>query len=694
MFEGTSSIFSISLTKMANMGIFCLCFKFVFIICIIRPVSPQIMYENIKEFHGTFTENMKRTACSDSVEACGNRLYKCGIQNQLLVETLRGVQKVQVLQSKCGIRIQKLEMNVSESFSTISSLNRSLLQVNLKLQDCENKLNTENKDMAALSKSIYICNRSLEGSTTNITNIMSTLNTTKQTLYRTMEDLGRKSRDLDQERAKVRAINGSLGRCDKVLVETKAMQAATLSTLKEKERKIVILEMESFQCNSTLSEALSNLTSTLLTLQSVKADHQDCLGHLQVKNVTSVECAQQSSLLNDSLINCENRLGNFRNNFSDCVVRMSGIENELLEIKNIQERQRMDLTSTTLQLMELNNTLQKCEANLSDSKQNISEYALAVILMKTNFSTAISECVNETKRLEERIQTCETSLKINSKNFSEFVNHVSRANLSFLQTLSDFQNKTNELEKELLEYKSKFETIKFLPKRMLKWTVNDLCTNMPNLRVENPELCPFFYDCSQSDSILQQCSYPRLYSDINSRCEDPTSVDCGTRNISYGYTCDFETTSDAGCFLTDSSAGDFTWSRHKGSTSSSDTGPSSAYSGSYYKYIEASRPRVNGDTAILESNKRFQEKTYCLRLRYHMRGSDIGSLKIKTANGTNSPALLRELSRHQGISWHKLTDLNMHLNKDTKILIEATRGKGFKGDIAIDHVTLWPTKCP
>lgn len=69
---------------------------------------------------------------------------------------------------------------------------------------------------------------------------------------------------------------------------------------------------------------------------------------------------------------------------------------------------------------------------------------------------------------------------------------------------------------------------------MLKWTVNDLCTHMPNLRFENPELCPFFYDCSQSDSILQQCSYPRLYSDINSRCEDPTSVDCGTRNISYG----------------------------------------------------------------------------------------------------------------------------------------------------------------
>ncbi|XP_056012012.1 uncharacterized protein LOC130052066 [Ostrea edulis] len=426
---------------MVNTGIFRLCFKSVFIICTVRPVSSQIIYGNIHEFHGTFTENMKRTACSESVEVCGNQLYQCGIQNQLFVETLRDVQKVQVLQSKCGIRIQELEMNVSEFFNTMSSLNRSLLQVNLKLQDCENKLYAENKEMTALSKSIYICNRSLEGSTKNITNMIFALNTTNQTLYRTIEDLGQTSRDLDHERAKVRAINGSLGRCDKVLVETNANQAATLSTLKQKEMKIVILEKESFQCNGTLNETLSNLTSTLLTLQSVKADHEDCLGHLQVENFTSVECFQQNSLLNGSLINCENRLGNFRNNFSDCMVRMSEIENKLSEIKNIQERQLMNLTSTTHQLVELNNTLQKCEANLSDSKQNISEYALAVILMKTNFSTAVSECVNETKRLEERIQNCETSLNINSKNFSEFVNDVSRANLSFLQTLSEFQNK-------------------------------------------------------------------------------------------------------------------------------------------------------------------------------------------------------------------------------------------------------------
>ena len=40
----------------------------------------------------------------------------------------------------------------------------------------------------------------------------------------------------------------------------------------------------------------------------------------------------------------------------------------------------------------------------------------------------------------------------------------------------------------------------------------------------------------------------------------------------------------------------------KGSTSSSGTGPTEANTGLYYKYTEASSPRVQGDYAILDTS--------------------------------------------------------------------------------------------
>jgi len=44
--------------------------------------------------------------------------------------------------------------------------------------------------------------------------------------------------------------------------------------------------------------------------------------------------------------------------------------------------------------------------------------------------------------------------------------------------------------------------------------------------------------------------------------------------------------------------GDFSWTRHSGTTVTLDTGPSAAFEGLYYAYIEASFPRVPGDTAL------------------------------------------------------------------------------------------------
>ncbi len=45
--------------------------------------------------------------------------------------------------------------------------------------------------------------------------------------------------------------------------------------------------------------------------------------------------------------------------------------------------------------------------------------------------------------------------------------------------------------------------------------------------------------------------------------------------------------------------GDFDWTLWKGATPSKETGPSRAYSGEYYIYIEASNPRRQNDNARL-----------------------------------------------------------------------------------------------
>jgi predicted nucleic acid-binding Zn-ribbon protein len=160
------------------------------------------------------------------------------------------------------------------------------------------------------------------------------------------------------------------------------------------------------------------------------------------------------------------------NNFSDCLVKLSHVENKILNLRTIQESQLKNLTKTSRQLVELNDTLQTCEANLSDWKQAMSRNAHTVTVMKTNFSIAISECVNETKRLEEKIQNCEMSLNITSKNFSELVTRVSRENISHERTLGDLQNKTNELETELSHYKSKVDELRFLLKSKLNFDGN------------------------------------------------------------------------------------------------------------------------------------------------------------------------------------------------------------------------------
>ncbi|XP_062586482.1 MAM domain-containing glycosylphosphatidylinositol anchor protein 2-like [Saccostrea cucullata] len=130
-----------------------------------------------------------------------------------------------------------------------------------------------------------------------------------------------------------------------------------------------------------------------------------------------------------------------------------------------------------------------------------------------------------------------------------------------------------------------------------------------------------------------------------------------------------------------------------GKTHSTITGPNGAKVGTYYKYIEASQPQVTGDNAKLVSNRVFKDETYCLSMYYHMYGQTTGTLKIQTRTGNDTTVTHWKKSGNQGDQWYSL-ELNLPINDNTEIIIEAIRGSDFYSDIAVDYIVLWPIACP
>uniref|UniRef100_A0A8W8LTB0 MAM domain-containing protein n=1 Tax=Magallana gigas TaxID=29159 RepID=A0A8W8LTB0_MAGGI len=79
---------------------------------------------------------------------------------------------------------------------------------------------------------------------------------------------------------------------------------------------------------------------------------------------------------------------------------------------------------------------------------------------------------------------------------------------------------------------------------------------------------------------------------------------------------------------------------------------------------------------------------------YHMYGATINTLTIRTQKGNNAAIDRWKLSGNQGNVWHHLSGVNLQLDSQTKIIIEATKGSDFTGDTAIDYVELWSFACP
>nr|XP_034308344.1 MAM domain-containing glycosylphosphatidylinositol anchor protein 1-like [Crassostrea gigas] len=177
------------------------------------------------------------------------------------------------------------------------------------------------------------------------------------------------------------------------------------------------------------------------------------------------------------------------------------------------------------------------------------------------------------------------------------------------------------------------------------------------------------------------------------KCQDGYFFDRQNESCIQHDICNFESVPESTCFLSAGPSSNIAWTRKSGSTPSSSTGPTAAHRGLYYKFIETSSGAF-GDKAILESSRAFQVKTYCLTMYYHMYGATINTLTIRTQKGNSAAIDHWTLSGNQGDVWHHLSGVNLPLDSQTKIIVEATKGSSITGDIAIDYVELWPFACP
>ncbi len=171
---------------------------------------------------------------------------------------------------------------------------------------------------------------------------------------------------------------------------------------------------------------------------------------------------------------------------------------------------------------------------------------------------------------------------------------------------------------------------------------------------------------------------------------DNTGGGCTGGITAYPYYEGFENTLGA---WTQSNNDDFDWTVRSGSTPSSNTGPSGAFEGSYYVYMESSSPNYSNKRAILISPcfDLTSASNASVSFRYHMYGaSSMGSLQLEVSedNGATWTGLWSK-SGNQGNAWYAANiDLSAYLGKSIQLRFNGITGTTWQGDMAVDAFNL------
>ncbi|NEN24639.1 S8 family serine peptidase [Cryomorpha ignava] len=137
---------------------------------------------------------------------------------------------------------------------------------------------------------------------------------------------------------------------------------------------------------------------------------------------------------------------------------------------------------------------------------------------------------------------------------------------------------------------------------------------------------------------------------------------------------------------------DFDWTLKTGSTSSSVTGPTSAYQGNFYLYTEASAPNYPNKTAgiLAPCFDLTGIDNPSLNFMYNMYGAAIGQLSVEASTDGQTFTEIWSLSGNQGNAW-ELANISLaaYTGESTfSFRIIGTTTNNYTGDIAIDDLSV------
>ncbi|XP_067654503.1 MAM and LDL-receptor class A domain-containing protein 1-like [Haliotis asinina] len=160
------------------------------------------------------------------------------------------------------------------------------------------------------------------------------------------------------------------------------------------------------------------------------------------------------------------------------------------------------------------------------------------------------------------------------------------------------------------------------------------------------------------------------------------------------FDCTFET---GFCQWTQAQGTDkYDWKRKVGSTQTRGTGPTGDHTtgSGHYIYFETS-VGANGDKAQLTSPTLSIAKgqSKCLIFYYNMYGQHVNALNVYEKTNTAKMNIVWTRHGNQGTNWTEAR-INFPAATNVQVVIEAVRGRGYKGDIAIDDTKTVNGPCP
>ncbi|CAM4606866.1 unnamed protein product [Lepidochelys olivacea] len=162
---------------------------------------------------------------------------------------------------------------------------------------------------------------------------------------------------------------------------------------------------------------------------------------------------------------------------------------------------------------------------------------------------------------------------------------------------------------------------------------------------------------------------------------------CAPCNMSCSFDTDF-------CDWTQSVSDSLDWKRHRGPTSSPNTGPSYDHTtgDGYFIYLQASEAS-SGAVAHLQSPVCSANGPHCFRFWYHMYGvAHTMALRVYVAEDAASHLVWSETG-NKGDRWN-LAEVTVYSGGNMQILLEGQRGEDFRSDVAVDDVSLINGYCP